>query len=244
MNDLDSDLDDKEAAKTTTPFSQTVDGNEPNRATIYAGDIRQPWQAVYGFPPTAARLAAGQGLLLCCREDEIIELMDLLNELLKSPESLGRAYEMLHEYQKQMKQKLARLIRLRDLSASENEMPELLTEVEQLITKPQEPTVVDRLASMLSPEHPLKEIAGTGKMFNRQRKFIAALEQVKDQGFQVTVRDSRRKLMRPTPQTSPNGSIDLARQFDTLSANGLLPPKYHLTLWIYLIVRSDDGFDD
>jgi len=237
MNDLHNNA----AANTIHTFSKVANGNEPERATIYTGDIRQPWKAVFGFPTTAARLAMGQELVLHCREDEVIELMERLNELLESPESLGQAYNMLNKLQQQTEQKLARLIALRDQPIAEDEISDLMTDAEQLLAEPQEQTLANRLACILSPNHAVQEIAGTGKMLARLNKQLAALEQVKDEGFHVVVHDKRRALIRSALESRRNEPIATVEQFGAPSAGFLLPPKYHLTLWTYLVARGAAG---
>ena len=237
MNDLHNNA----AANTTHKFSRVASDNEPERATIYIGDIRQPWKAVFGFPTTAARLAMGQELVLHCREDEVIELMERLNELLESPENLGQAYNMLNKLQQQTEQKLARLIALRDQPIAEDEISDLMADVEQLFTESQEQMLANRLACILSPNHAVQEIAGTGKILVRLNKQLAALERVKDEGFHVIVHDKRRVLMRPALEARRNEPIATVEQSGAPSVGFLWPPKYHLTLWTYLVVRGAAG---
>lgn len=226
-----NDPPDNSAVDTTQAFSKATTGHEPERATIYAGDIRQPWKSVYGFPITAARLAMGQGLALTCREDEVVVLMGKMNQLLKRSKDLKRAYEMVQNLQERSEQKLVRLITLRDQAITEDEISELVAEVVQLLEKPQLQTVTDRLACILSPQHPIQEIAGTVTMLARLQKYVAALQQTKDEGFQATVHDRRRTLMRPALE---------AQQNDPVEGNGQLP-TYHLTLWTYLVARGVAG---
>jgi hypothetical protein len=222
-------------------FSGATNWNDPDRATIYAGDVRQPWKAVYGFATTAARLATGQELVLHCREDEIVELMEGLNELLESPESLNQACEMLKRLQQQSEQKLARLIAVKEQPVTESETAELVAEVEQLLTEPQEQTAVDGLARILSPDHPIQEIAGARKMVARLRKLVTALGRVKDVGFHVTVRDRRRQPRHPALEARRNEPIMIDGKSGQIQAGFFQPPDFHLTLWAYLVVRSDGG---
>ena len=211
------------------------------RPIAYAGDIRRPWQSVYGFPILAARLAARQELLLSCREDEVFELMAGLNELLQDPTSLNRAYQMLQELEQYQRQKLAELTRLRDQPLDDSEIPTLLAQMEQVLAEAREQTARDRLDSLLSPDQPLADITGVQQMLGRLHGLLAALAEVKDMGFRVVVRDRRRQAARtglearrPQPISSQNGPASLPAGF-------LLPTRYHLTLWDYSIVRGDSA---
>jgi hypothetical protein len=203
------------------------------RYTAYAGNIRRPWQSVYGFPILAARLAAGQELLLSCREDEVFELMAGLNELLQHPASLNRAYRMLQELEQHQRQKLAGLIRLRDQPLDDSEITSLLAQVEQVLAEAPDQTTRDRLAGLLSPNHPVTEITGAQSMLNRLHKLLPALAEVKDRGFRVVVRDRQRQAARPT--------LAASRRQPILPAGFLAPVRYHLTLWDYLVVRGDSA---
>jgi len=236
-----SNIQNSAVTKVGNAFTGTTNWNDPDRATIYAGDVSQPWKSVYGFPTTAARLATGRELVLHCREDEIIELMEGLNELLESPESLNRAYRMLKKLQQQTKQKLARLIALRDQPIAEDEISNLMADVEQLFTESQEQTPANRLTCILSPNHAVQEIAGTAKMVTRLQKLVTAMDKVKDEGFHVTVRDKRRKPMRPALEAKRNEAVGENGQSDSLPAGFLMPTNYHLTLWTYLVARGDAG---
>ncbi len=208
--------------------------------TFYAGDIRHPWKSVYGLPTTIARLAANQKLILHCREDEVFNLLTTLNDLLANPESLNQAYMLLKTLEKATHQELLRLIELQQPLAK-SEIPGLLEQVEQILIKPSPQTVAGRLEIVLSPNQPVKKIAGVSTMLARLQILILALNKVKDQGFRVVVRNKRRQPARPTLEARRNEPIRPEGQQSTLTAGFLLPAKYHLTLWAYLLVRSDNG---
>ena len=69
--------------------------NRPELALIAEMDIHQPWKSVYGFPMTAAKLAAGQEMIFHAREEGVFEHLQRLNDLLASPQCLNRAYGLL-----------------------------------------------------------------------------------------------------------------------------------------------------
>jgi hypothetical protein len=209
------------------------------RHSAYAGDIRQPWQSVYGFPTLAARLATERELLLSCREDETFGLLAKLNDLLQDPTSLNRAYQMLQELEQVQRQKLAGLIQKRDQSIAESEIPGLLTQVEQLMAKAGQKTKPERLAELLSSDSPLGEMAGLQHLLQRLQPLLAALAEVKDQGFRVVVSDRRRQAARPGLEARRNQPVVFEGQPVALPAGFLLPARYHLTLWNYLVVRGD-----
>lgn len=221
-----------------TEFNSVITANlstVKERQIAYAGNIRRPWQSVYGFPILAGRLAAGQELVLSCREDEVFDLMAGLNELLRDPTSLNRAYRMLQELEEYQRQKLAGLIQLRDRPLDDAEIPGLLAQVEQILAGAPEQTTRERLADLLSPDYPLAEIAGLQHMLNRLHELLSALAQVKDRGFRVVVGDRQRQAILPglaAGRSQPNLAGGLTAGF-------LLPVTYHLTLWDYLIVRGD-----
>lgn len=207
------------------------------RHIAYAGNIRRPWQSVYGFPILAARLAGGQELLLSCREDEVFELMAGLNELLQDPASLHRAYRMLQELEQYQRQKLAGLIQLRDQPLDDSEIPGLLAQVEQELAEATEQTTHNRLVSLLSADQPIGEITAVQQMLDRLHKLLPALAEVKDRGFRVVVWDRRRQATRPDLEARRTQSV----LPEGLPAGFLLPVRYHLTLWDYLIIRGDSA---
>lgn len=224
------------ASKTTNATTQlhnTTNHWMQERATIYTGDIRSPWKSVYGFPVTAARLAPGQELVLHCREDEVFDYLAQLNQLLESPESLNRAYQLLEALAQMTHQKFIHLVQLQDQSISTNEIPDLLGEVEEILAGNVEDTLASRLACFLSPDDPIQEIVGVRKMLLRLRRVMAGLDKVKHQGFKVAVIDRRRKPLRP------GGSVPVEGQPGELPGTFRFPPQYHLTLWAYLVAKSD-----
>ncbi|MCB0210459.1 MAG: hypothetical protein KDJ52_14065 [Anaerolineae bacterium] len=198
------------------------------RATIYSGDIRRPWRSVYGFSMTAARLAMGEEMVLSCREDEIFDYLTQLNALLKSPECLNRACNALASLAQNTQQKFERLIRLRDEPLSDSEIPDLITEVENILADSTEHTLAERLACILRPDNATQEIIGVGKMLARLRRGVGCLEQMKVCGFQVMILDQQRQLKRP----SSNITKPIASQAEPAG-----PAQYHQTLWNYRIAR-------
>ncbi len=202
------------------------------RNTIYPGDLRRPWQSVYGFALIAAQLAAGQKLILHCREDEIFEYLATLNHLLKCPPALSRAYCRLKALEAET------LARLACLSALE--------------TQPQHPTFVDPASALPgSTTHTGAEcpdntadrltetIARLTQMLLRHRVFLAALAEVKDTGFHAIVIDRRRQPSRPGLEARRYEPILLNGKPTPLPAGFLFPAAHHLTLWGYLVARSE-----
>lgn len=223
---------------TGTSLFMSDSWNNTEQHTLYAGDIYHPWHSAHGFAVTAARLAAGQSLILNCREDEVVDLIARLNVLLARPEAIERACSLLTRLEQQTFQKLRRLLDLEDQPISEAETSELIENLEQLLA---EPSTADRLEETLSSEQATEEIAGLRQMLARLQVLIPALEKVKESGFHVIVRDRRRQPVRPALEARRNDVIDNKGKGDDLPAGFLLPAAYHLTLWNYLVVRSDGG---
>lgn len=209
--------------------------NDGDYATINSSDIRRPWQSVYGFATAAAQLAVNQKLILHSREDEIFTLMTQLNDLLGRPEVLNHAHQLLKTLQIETSEKLARLIEIEEQPISEDEARELLEHIEQLFEESRQKSLTERFGSAITPDRPTEEIAGLRLMATRLHVLISALKEVKDQGFHVVVLDRRRQPDRPALESR---RYELA---DGQAAGALQPLKYHLTLWAYMIVRSDKG---
>lgn len=206
-------------------------------ATLHVDDIRQPWKSVNGFSVAAARLAAHQQLILHCREDEVLELMAKLNELLESPQVLQQACEWLHFLERQARQKVAGLIALKEQPLTDHDIDRLLEDIGEFLAESAEPTTT-RLKEALAPNHPVSEIAGSIRVLFRLQVWLAALKRVKNQGFRVIVCDRYRHPDRPALEARRNEPIWQDGQLTPLPAGFLQPPKYHLTLWAYLLVRS------
>lgn len=205
-------------------------GNRPaleTLDTLYPGDIRQPWKSVYGFPMTAAKLASGQGLVLHCREDEVVDYLGRLNGLLGDPASLNRAHNLLESLYHQRQQKLRRLLEMANQPISDQEIAALLADIEASLSEPTAWTAADRLACYLVPDDPTSNIAGLGKMLTRLQRVMPPLAAVREEGFKVIVTDRQRKPVRS--------------ESDEVSGSFAPPVSTHLTLWRYLIVRSDNG---
>jgi len=225
----------------TSLFSASTGFHGKQLDTLDAGDIRRPGRSVYGFATAAARLAAHQPLLLHCREDELFDLLARLNTLLARPDALDRAYALLNRLQAQTRQKLVRHLELEQQPMSQSEAEKLVTELEQALAQPAPQTVDARLEAILSPQTPGHEIAGLKTMLARMQVFVPALAAVKDNGFHVVVQDKRRQPAHPALEARRGQPVQLDGEPATFPAGFLFPPKYHLTLWTYLIVRSDHG---
>lgn len=209
------------------------------QATLYAGDIRQPWKSVNGFAVTAARLAAFQKLRLHCREDEIFELIAMLNNLLEHPETLNRACEWLELFEREHRQKLTQLVAAKEESVSGNKVGPLLDDVARFNSRLARLTVVP-LKEALGHDLAAK-VSGLLEVLDRLQKWLAALEKVKHSGFHVIVYDRHRQPDRPALEARRNEPIWQDGQPFSLPAGFLLPAKHHLTLWAYLVMRSDQG---
>ncbi len=225
---------------TSEVYNASPDWNR-ERATIYSGDIRHPWKSVYGFPMTAARLATGEELVLHCREDEVFDYLAHLNTLLESPDSLKRVYALLDKLAQVTRQKIETLVRHREQPLNEGDLPDVLAEVEDILAGSGEQTVADRLADLLSPDVPGKEIVGLGKMLARLQRLMAGLDTVKERGFKVVVIDRRRQPVRPGLEARRDETPPIEGQFGELPAGFLCPPRYHHTLWAYLVRKSEGG---
>lgn len=210
---------------------------KPDQATVSSTDIHHPWRSVYGFPLTLAQLAANQKVILYCREDEVFDLMAGLNDLLKNPVHLNRAFTWLQQFDQGIHEKLVRLKQFETQPLTEEETVEVVASAEQLLTEPVSTTAENRLLEFLSPDQPAAEISGLGEMLNRLRLWLPALEGVKDQGFRAVVFDRRRQPSRPALEAGRNEIGGPGG----LPAGFLLPQQYHLTLWAYLVQRHDTG---
>ncbi|HMQ51024.1 MAG TPA: hypothetical protein PKD98_02930 [Anaerolineae bacterium] len=209
--------------------------------TLAVGDLRQPWRSVYGFPMAAARLAARQPLILHCREDEVFQKLASLNHLLAQPDVLNQAYGLLTQLQTETRQNLIRRLELEQEAISESEALKLVAELEQALAQPVPPTTVTRLETILSGPTPSHELAGLKTSLARLQGLMPALAAVKDQGFHVVAQDRRRQPAYPALEARRDELIQRDGQPTEFRAGLLLPPRYHLTLWAYLIVRSEQA---
>ncbi len=225
----------------TNSLLKPANWTDTNQSLMSAGDIRHPWKSVYGFATSAARLAANQGLILHCREDEVFDLLTELNELLGQPEVLNRASTMLRELEVEKLQKLARLVNIQEQPVSASEATALVEQMEWFLVKSAEETVANRLAETISPHQPADEISGLRKMVSRLQTLMSGLEKVKDHGIHVVIQDRRRQPARPALEARRNEPIFSDTQPKALPAGFLLPTRHHATLWAYVVVRSDKG---
>lgn len=210
--------------------------------TLAIEDIRSPWKSVYGFAMGAARLAAGQPLVLCCREDEIFEQVTKLNELLGQPAVLARAFARLAALKGASEQKLNQLFELEERPLAEEDISEIVKTVEQFLTASgSAQTLLSRLEEMLRPQRAGDQKVGLQKMVGRLEKLMAALTMVKERGFRSSVYDRRRQPAYPALNARRNEPIMRNGQPSGLTAGFLLPVQYHLTLWSYVIIRDDHG---
>lgn len=206
---------------------------------IYSGDIRHPWKSVFGFSLTTAKLAAHQKLALHCREDEIFELMAKLNNLIERPRVINRTYTWLKLLEQQHYHKLAGLIELKEKPVTEAETAQLLETVDEILSENTNEATADRLREVLAPNHSVEEIAGLRKMLAKLQLLIPAVEQVKERGFRAVVFDRRRQPLRPAWEVHRHKSILQNGQQTDFTAGLFLPRRHHLTLWNYLIIRSE-----
>lgn len=204
--------------------------NQADPATIYAGDLHQPWKSAYGFPLTAARLAAHQPLLLHCREDEVFELLARLNDLTTCPQAMAGAYEMLH--------KLAGCTCERLLCRLQQEEIRKGDEENRTLGETSEQKGAERLQQLLTPDHPSQEIAGLSRQLARLLALRRELGLVKGQGFRVVVFERRRQPARPALAARRDELILLEGPPSAFPAGFLLPPATHQTLWSYNLRRS------
>ncbi|GIK38627.1 MAG: hypothetical protein BroJett011_24600 [Chloroflexota bacterium] len=191
-----------------------------------------------GFSVSAARLAARQRLILYCREDEALALIAELNNLLASPQVLDQAFGRLHFLERQTRQKVAGLMALKEQPLTEHDIDRLLEDIGEFLAKSVEPTTASRLREALAPNHPVSEMAGSIKMLFRLQVWLAALKRVKKQGFHIIVYDRYRRPDRPTLEARRNEPVLQNGQVTALPAGFLQPPRYHLTQWAYLVIRS------
>lgn len=224
-----------------SPFT-AITGRLPGQLNTLAGsDIRHPWRSVYGFPVAAARLASHQPLTLHCREDEVFNLLASLNRLLAQPQVLNQIYALLVQLQAETRQKLIRRLELEQQSISHSEALNLVAELEQALAHPAPQTVATRLETILSPAIPGHEMAGLKTMLARLHHLLPALAAVKDSGFHTVVQNRWRQPAHPALEGRRDEPVQQEGQPTKFRAGMLLPIKYHLTLWAYLIVRNDQG---
>jgi hypothetical protein len=211
-------------------------------ATLSASDITNPWRSAFGFSMNAARLAADQRLLLHCREDEVFEMMAKLNELLSNPAVLDPAFQQLKKLKNVTENKLARIKEIEEKPISEEEIEELVSAIEAHLTSENSSmAMLNQLEEILTPNQQVAEKVGLQKMLSRLEVVMAALAQVKEQGFHVVVISRQRQPSRPALEAQRYKPIVHQGQPTNLPAGFLLPASYHLTLWTYLIARSDRG---
>jgi hypothetical protein len=222
------------SASLFAPASETPS----HEAILQVDDIRQPWKSVNGFSVSAARLAACQRLILYCREDEALELIAGLNNLIASPDALNQAFERLHFLERQTRQRVAGLIALKDQPLTEHDIDRLLEDIGEFLAKSAVPTLAGQLKEALAPNHPVSEMGGSVRMLFRLQVWLAALKRVKNEGFHVIVYDRYRRPDRPALEARRNEPILQNGPLTALLAGFLQPPRYHLTLWAYLVVRS------
>jgi hypothetical protein len=204
---------------------------ESSPLLICAGDIRRPWQSVYGFPTVAARLAVHQSLFLPAREDEIFGLLARLNGLTACPQALNQAYLGLNALAGDTCDRLARRLPTEEFPECEGESaPAAATSDQQ---------VADRLKQLLTPDDPLQEMAGLVRQLARLLPLLRGLRTAKEQGFSVVVYDRRSLPRRPALEARRNEPVHLAGRPTALPAGFLLPPATHRTLWAYRLVRSE-----
>lgn len=211
-------------------------------APLGAEDIRHPGKSVYGFSANAARLAAGQPLILHCREDEVFDLLAKLNDLLGNPAILNKAYRQLVELKEVTEQKLARLSELEAQPISEAEISEIVETIETYLTAERSShTVLDRLEQILTPNRAFDEKEGLQTMLDRLEDTMTALAAIKERGFRVVAFNRRRQPQRPVLEGQRNRSIIHDGRPTGLNAGFLLPDSYHRTLWVYHLERNDQG---
>ena len=210
---------------------------EPStQATLYGPDLADPWRSVYGFPLAAAQLAAGQKLLLFCRDDEIFAVLARLNTLLACPTALDRAYKLGRQLEQAVEYKIERLLeRQKSLSTNGGQVGQL-----EPVT-PLEEAGTGNLGRLITPGYPVYEITGLKQMQTRLGVWLPALDGAKDQGFHSAILDRRRQPYRPALEMRRNDSVLVDGEPSALKAGFLLPVQYHLTLWAYLVSRSESG---
>lgn len=179
-------------------------------------DIRRPWVSVYGFPSIAGRLASGDEMLLICRQDEAVGLLQELNALTTSPAHLAHAQRMLQRLEEQIAATLGNLIGTEICPIGEEEITALVEEVDRMLSEPiRHAGVVDRLQCLLEPDIPVQNISGTAQMLNRLRHYGHSLQQSSLTGFPVRCAAGR-------PRTYLQGGVE----------------HRHLTLWQYKVRRG------
>lgn len=227
--------------KTITPASlfaplAPAEWEPSTQATLYGPDLDDPWRSVYGFPLAAAQLAAGQKLRLFCREDEIFELLGKLNALLACPTVLNRAYKSGRQLEQAVQCKIERLLERQKLLRTNGRQVGQSKSVTSL-----EAAGDSSLSRLITPDYPVYEIAGLKQMQSRLAVWLPALDGVKDQGFCSTVLDRRRQPCYPALEMRRNEPVLIGGDPNALEAGFLLPVRYHLTLWAYLVGRSERG---
>lgn len=214
--------------------------HQPDQAILCTYSILKPWGSVYSFSTAAAQLAANQKLLLHCREDEVLSLLERLNALLNCRQALNRAYLQLLLLEKATVKKLICLLE-REKQLVEARHNTNTLQVESAPVDSGQAQFKNKLEQFLIPQNSFHEIAGLKKMLTRLEQWLPALNQVKEQGFHVIALDRRRQPYRPALEARRYDPILLDGTASALQAGYLQPIRHHQTLWAYLIVRSDTG---
>ena len=163
--------------------------NQNSAAILRSSDLRRPWQSPLGFPTLVGRLAAGEPLLLICREDEVHTTMTTLNSMLASPDCLARAHTLLSGLEQKTHDSVVSLMGQQANPLTSDDMPAVLDEIDAFLSADTQQTVHDRLACRISPDQPSQAITGREAMLFRLRRLNSALAEVKDCGFSAAFQD-------------------------------------------------------
>ncbi len=140
---------------------------------------------------------------------------------------------MLYELVDHTCDRLARRLQIAGTPGAECDNPTPVTTSEQ--------KAAERLKLLLTPNHPVQEIAGLSRQPARLLESLRGLRTVKAQGFRVVVYNRRRLPRRPALEERRDEPVLLEGRPTCLPAGFLLPPVTHQTLWTYLLVRRDQG---
>ncbi len=136
--------------------------NQNNAAILRSSDLRRPWQSPLGFPTLVGRLAAGEPLLLICREDEKRTTMTTLNDLLASTDCLTLAHTLLSGFEQKTHNSVVRLMGQQANPLTSDDMPAVLDEIDAFLSSDTQQTVHVRLACLISPDQSRQATTGRG----------------------------------------------------------------------------------
>jgi hypothetical protein len=204
---------------------------------LHSSDLRQPWQSPFGFPLMAGRLAAGEPILLVCREDEAKVQQAVLDFLLQTPSCLNRAYTMLeHLIQDTSREWFGGSGPIgKPLGAAD--VPALLTEIEDFLSGVPSQGIGESVAEYVGPSDPPQTSSEQEILLFQLHELKRALEEVKDSGFSIAIWSETRRLVTWSVLQTDFPRMRRACSTPSFKTRGL--ERHCFQLCMLLIARAD-----